>query len=75
MVTRLLMKWLTEGDLTPEEEASLPAGLLDRFRRHIERKLIEGLESGDAGELTRERLEAIRERAWAKVSDTEENPR
>ncbi|MBI4581886.1 MAG: hypothetical protein HY718_19470 [Planctomycetes bacterium] len=70
----LLLKWLAEGELAPEEEASLPAGLLDRFRRQVERKLLEGLDDGDAGELTRGRLEAILGRARARAVDVMKNP-
>ena len=55
----VILKWLSEGQLTADEEASLPAGLLDRLRRQLERKLLEGLDSGDAGELTRNRLTGI----------------
>lgn len=46
---RLLDKWLVEG-LTPAEEASLPAGLLDRARKTIRAKVREGLDEARRGE-------------------------
>lgn len=46
---RLLDKWLVEG-LTPAEEASLPAGLLDRARETIRAKVREGLDEARRGE-------------------------
>jgi hypothetical protein len=49
-------------------QASLPAKLLDRLQQQLERHLLEGLDSGDTGELTRDRLEAILDRAREKVS-------
>lgn len=32
----LLLKWLTDGSLSPAEQASLPPGLLDRAQRNLE---------------------------------------
>ena len=46
---RLIDKWLVEG-LTSEEEASLPAGLLDRARATIRAKVREGLDEARRGE-------------------------
>jgi antitoxin ParD1/3/4 len=46
---RLLEKWLTQG-LTPEEEASLPPGLLERARDTIQAKVREGLDEAHRGE-------------------------
>lgn len=46
---RLLDKWLVEG-LTPAEEATLPAGLLDRARETIRAKVREGLDEARRGE-------------------------
>jgi antitoxin ParD1/3/4 len=64
----LILKWLAEGHLTPDEEASLPTGLLDRVRRRMETQLLEALDSGDAGELNRDRLETILNRARARAA-------
>lgn len=47
---RLLEKWLVEG-LTPEEEARVPADMLEKFKSHIRAKVNEGLASLDRGEL------------------------
>lgn len=46
---RLLDKWLVEG-LTADEEAALPAGLLERARDTIRAKVREGLEEAHRGE-------------------------
>jgi antitoxin ParD1/3/4 len=46
---RLLDKWLVEG-LTPEEEAGLSPGLLERARKTIRAKVREGLEEARRGE-------------------------
>jgi antitoxin ParD1/3/4 len=46
---RLLDKWLVEG-LTPEEEARIPAGVLDHTRQAIRAKVREGLEETRRGE-------------------------
>lgn len=46
---RLLDKWLVEG-LTPEEEASIPGGVLDRARETIRAKVREGLDEARRGE-------------------------
>lgn len=46
---RLLEKWLTEG-LTASEQATLPAGLLEKAREQINRKVREGLDSLASGE-------------------------
>lgn len=46
---RLLDKWLVQG-LTPDEEADLPAGLLDRARETIRAKVRQGLEEARCGE-------------------------
>lgn len=46
---RLLDKWLVEG-LTPEEQACLPPGLLERARETIRAKVREGLEEARRGE-------------------------
>ena len=46
---RLLDKWHVEG-LTPAEEATLPAGLLDRARETIRAKVREGLDEARRGE-------------------------
>ena len=46
---RLLDKWLTQG-LTPEEEARLTPGLLERARQTIRAKVREGLEEARRGE-------------------------
>ena len=45
---RLLGKWLTEG-LTAEEEARLPADLLDRAKEHFNGLIEEGLRDAQAG--------------------------
>lgn len=47
--SRLMEKWLVEG-LEPNEEASLPSGLLDRARETIRAKVREGLEQARRGE-------------------------
>jgi antitoxin ParD1/3/4 len=47
---RLLDKWLTEG-LSREEEARLPADLLERAREAVRAKIREGLDAADRGEL------------------------
>ena len=60
---RVLQKWLYEGSVTREEEAGLPDGALRQAQEHLERMLLDGIESGDAGELNRTTLEAIRARA------------
>ena len=47
---RLLDKWLVEG-LTPEEQAKLPPGLLERARETVNEKIRAGLDAlarGDA---------------------------
>jgi antitoxin ParD1/3/4 len=46
---RLLDKWLVEG-LTPEEEASIPADVLNRARETIRAKVREGLDEARRGE-------------------------
>jgi len=46
---RLFDKWLVEG-LTPDEEASLPAGLLDRARETIRAKVRQGLDEARRGQ-------------------------
>lgn len=46
---RLIEKWLIEG-LTPEEEATVPAGVLDHARELIRTKVREGLEEARRGE-------------------------
>jgi putative addiction module CopG family antidote len=46
---RLLEKWLS-GALTPEEQAKLPAGLLEEARSRIEAKIREGLDALDRGD-------------------------
>jgi antitoxin ParD1/3/4 len=46
---RLLDKWLIEG-LTPEEEARIPADVLDRARQAIRVKVREGLDEARRGE-------------------------
>ncbi|MBN1492298.1 MAG: type II toxin-antitoxin system ParD family antitoxin [Phycisphaerae bacterium] len=46
---RLLEKWLAEG-LTPDEQAKLPADLLQAARLRIETKIQEGLDALDAGQ-------------------------
>jgi antitoxin ParD1/3/4 len=63
----IIMKWLSEGQLTPEELDSLPPGFLNRIRNNLEAMISNGLDSGDAGELTRDRLEAMRDRARDKA--------
>ena len=47
---RLLEKWLAEG-LTPQEQAELPAELLDKARSQMQAKIQEGLDALDSGEL------------------------
>lgn len=47
--SRLLDKWLVEG-LTPEEEASIPAGVLEHARETIRAKVREGLDEARRGE-------------------------
>ncbi len=47
---RLLDKWLLEG-LTPEEEARVPAEVLDRARENLRAKIRVGLEQARRGEL------------------------
>ena len=64
----LLLKWLVEGRLTPEEEASLPRGLLERVQRNLEAMLLKGIESVDAGPMTRKHWDALRERVRARMS-------
>lgn len=63
---RLLEKWITEG-LTPEEQAQVPADLLDKARSQLQAKIQEGLDALDRGDVVdgdeffarwRERLEA-----------------
>jgi len=46
---RLLEKWLVEG-LTPQEQATLPAELLEEARARIQVKIQEGLDALDRGE-------------------------
>jgi antitoxin ParD1/3/4 len=46
---RLLEKWLAE-DLTPEERARLPAGLLDEARSRIQATIQEGLDALERGD-------------------------
>lgn len=46
---RLLEKWLVEG-LTPEEQARIPAKVLDEARSHIQAKVQEGLDALARGE-------------------------
>ena len=46
---RLLDKWLTDG-LTPEEEASIPANVLNHARETIRAKVREGLDEACRGE-------------------------
>ena len=47
---RLLEKWLTEG-LTPEEQAKLPADVLDKARSKLHAKIQEGLEAIERGDM------------------------
>lgn len=47
--SRLLDKWLVEG-LTPQEEASIPADVLNRARETIREKVREGLDEARRGE-------------------------
>jgi len=47
---RLLEKWLTEG-LTPEEQAKLPADVLDTTRSRLQVKIQEGLDALDHGDV------------------------
>lgn len=47
---RLLEKWLTEG-LTPEEENTLPTGVLDKARSRLQAKIQEGLDALERGEM------------------------
>lgn len=65
--SRLLDKWLIEG-LTPEEEASIPAGVLEHARETIRAKVREGLDEARRGEFVdgekffahwKDRLEAM----------------
>lgn len=63
----LIVKWLGDGQLTPEEEAILPPGLLDRVQRHVETFVRAGLTSGNAGKLVRQRLQRSGDRARNKV--------
>ncbi|MBN1347719.1 MAG: type II toxin-antitoxin system ParD family antitoxin [Phycisphaerae bacterium] len=46
---RLLEKWLVDG-LTPEEQAKLPAELLDKARSELREKIQEGLDALDRGD-------------------------
>jgi len=46
---RLLDKWLVEG-LTPDEEAGIPADVLNRARKAIRAKIREGLDEARRGE-------------------------
>ncbi len=46
---RLLEKWLAEG-LTRDEQARLPAGLLEKARAQMEAKIQEGLDALDRGD-------------------------
>ena len=46
---RLLEKWLTEG-LTPEEQAKVPADVLDEVRSRIQAKIQAGLDALDQGD-------------------------
>jgi antitoxin ParD1/3/4 len=46
---RLLDKWLVKG-LTAEEEAGLPAGVLERARETIRAKVREGLDEAGRGD-------------------------
>jgi hypothetical protein len=71
----LVMKWLAEGRLTPDEEGVLPPGLLERVRQKLEAIMIEALDSGDAGEMSRDRLNAVLDRARAKVGDPKKKSR
>ena len=47
---RLLEKWLADG-LTPEEQAKLPPGVLEKARSRIQAKIQEGLEALDRGDV------------------------
>jgi putative addiction module CopG family antidote len=47
---RLLDKWLTDG-LSPDEQAELPADVLERARELVRAKVREGLEAAHRGEL------------------------
>lgn len=47
---RLLEKWLTEG-LTAEEQAKLPADVLDKARSRLQAKIQEGLDALDRGDV------------------------
>jgi len=38
----LVLKRLSQGELTPHGQASLPAGLIDRLQHQLERKLFDG---------------------------------
>jgi antitoxin ParD1/3/4 len=71
----LIVKWLGDGQLTAEEEASLPAGLLDRVRRHVDSFVRAGLTSGSAGKLVRQRLERSGDRARKKVANRKKKHR
>lgn len=64
----LVLRWLTDGQLTAEEEASLPPGLLDRVRKSVETLVTAGLTSGSAGKVVRQRIERSRDRARKKVA-------
>jgi len=46
----LIQKWFAQGQLSAEEEASLPPGMLDRARQSLEKLLIQGINSGVAVE-------------------------
>lgn len=61
---RLLEKWLVE-ELSPEEQAQLPAHLTERARAVIRAKVQEGLEAARRGELVdgEEVMQELRERS------------
>ena len=47
---RLLEKWLTQG-LTPEEQAKVPADVLDEARARLQAKIQEGLDALEHGDV------------------------
>jgi antitoxin ParD1/3/4 len=48
---RLLEKWLLQGELSEEEEASLPSGLLEKAKARLRAFVEEGLEAARQGKL------------------------
>jgi hypothetical protein len=71
----LIVKWLADGELTAEEEASLPPGLLDRVSRHVDSFVRAGLTSGSAGKLVSQRLERGHARARKKIANRKKKGR